>query len=207
VETAAEVSEVYGIGDITPSMFGECPVGGGLHFCGQGIIWPELVDPETLQPLPIEPGAVGEPVFTALGREAMPLIRYRSGDIFEIQDADCPCGRTSFRMRCVGRVDDMFIVRGVNVYPSAIQAIVAEFRPEVTGRIRIVLPEEGVSVDPPVPIEAEVPQGDVRPDLAGRLNEAIRARLIFRCDVRFLPTSDFGDISYKTRPTVRRPSR
>ena len=65
------------------------------------------------------------------------------GDIFEIQDAACPCGRTSWRARCVGRVDDMFIVRGVNVYPSAIQAIVADFRPEVTGRIRVVLPDDG----------------------------------------------------------------
>jgi phenylacetate-CoA ligase len=203
----AEVTEVYGIGDITPSLFGECPVGGGLHFCGQGIVWPELIDPETLQSIPIEPGAVGEPVFTSLGREAMPLVRYRSADIFEIQAADCACERTSFRMRCVGRADDMFIVRGVNVYPSAIQAIVAEFQPEVTGRVRVILPAEGISVDPPVPIEAEVAEGEVSPDLAARVNDAIRARLVFRSDVRFLRTSEFGDPSYKTRTTVRRPAR
>ncbi len=203
----AQVTEVYGLGDISPSLFGECPVGGGLHFCGQGIVWPELIDPDTLQPIPIEPGGVGEPVFTSLAREAMPLIRYRSGDIFEIQDDGCACERTSFRMRCIGRSDDMFIVRGVNVYPSAIQEIIADFRPEVTGRLRVVLPETGVSVDPPVPVEVEVPDADnVQPDLAERLNGAIRQRLVFRCDVRFVSGSEFGDPSYKTRATVRRPS-
>jgi phenylacetate-CoA ligase len=203
----AEVTEIYGLGDITPSLMGECPVGGGLHWNGQGIVWPELIDTATLEPIPIEPGALGEPVFTALTREAMPLVRYRSGDIFEIQDAGCPCGRTSWRARCVGRVDDMFIVRGVNVYPSAIQAIVADFRPEVTGRIRVVLPEQGVSVAPPVPLEVEVPEGASRaPDLAPRINDAIRSRLVFRCDVRFVAPAEFGDAAYKTRATVRRPS-
>jgi phenylacetate-CoA ligase len=202
----AQVTEVYGLGDITPSLFGECPVGGGLHFSGQGIVWPELIDPDTLEPIQLEPGAVGEPVFTSLGREAMPLVRYRSGDIIEIQAADCPCERTSFRMRCIGRVDDMFIVRGVNVYPSAIQAVVADFRPHVTGRMRVVLPETGVSVDPPVPIEVEAEVDSVAPDLAERINAAIRTRLVFRSDVRFVSSSEFGDASYKTRATVRRPS-
>jgi phenylacetate-CoA ligase len=201
----AEVTEIYGLADITPSLLGECPVGGGLHWSGQGIVWPELVDTKTLEPIPIEPGAIGEPVYTSLTREAMPLVRYRSGDIFEIQEGSCPCGRTSFRARCVGRVDDMFIVRGVNVYPSAIQAVVAEFRPEVTGRIRVVLPEQGVSIAPPVPLEVEVPDGVSSPsNLAGRISDAIRARLVFRCDVRFVPQVEFGDAAYKTRATVRR---
>jgi phenylacetate-CoA ligase len=132
-------------------------------------------------------------------------VRYRSGDIFEIQDADCPCGRTSFRMRCVGRVDDMFIVRGVNVYPSAIQEIVAEFRPGVTGRSRVVLPMTGVSIDPPVLVEVER-DGDDDAALAHRIEDAIRARLIFRATVRFVAPSEFGDVSYKSRATVRRPA-
>ena len=203
----AEVTEIYGLGDITPSLMGECPVGGGLHWNGQGIVWPELIDTKTQEPLAIEPGAIGEPVYTALTRQAMPLVRYRSGDIFEIQDAACPCGRTSWRARCVGRVDDMFIVRGVNVYPSAIQAIVADFRPEVTGRIRVVLPDHGVSVAPPVPVEVEVADGTaLAPDLVPRLVDAIRSKLVFRCDVRFVAAREFGDAAYKTRATVRRSS-
>lgn len=202
----AEVTEIYGLGDITPSLLGECPVGGGLHWCGQGIVWPELIDTDTQEPLPIEPGVLGEPVYTALTREAMPLVRYRSGDIFEIQEGSCKCGRTSWRARCVGRVDDMFIVRGVNAYPSAIQAIVADFRPEVTGRIRVVLPESGVSVAPPVPVEVEVPD-DTTPgaDLAQRLNDTLRSKLVFRTAVEFVSVANFGDAAYKTRQTIRRP--
>ena len=102
-------------------------------------------------------------------------------------------------------VDDMFIVRGVNVYPSAIQAIVAQFRPEVTGRLRVVLPETGISIDPPVPVEVEIADGHTPPpDLAERINAAVRATLVFRCDVRFIPGNEFGDAGYKTRTTVRR---
>lgn len=203
----AEVTEIYGLGDITPSLLGECPVGGGLHWCGQGIVWPELIDTTTQEPLPIEPGVIGEPVYTALTREAMPLIRYRSGDIFEIQEGQCPCGRTSWRARCVGRVDDMFIVRGVNAYPSAIQAIVADFRPEVTGRIRVVLPEEGFSVAPPVPVEVEVADDATpSPELAKRIDDTLRSKLIFRTAVEFVPVSKFGDAAYKTRQTIRRPA-
>lgn len=202
----AQITEIYGLGDITPSLMGECPVGGGLHWSGQGIVWPELIDVDTLEPVTIEPGAIGEPVYTALTREAMPLVRFRSGDIFEIQDAGCPCGRTSWRARCVGRVDDMFIVRGVNVYPSPIQAIVAEFKPAVTGRIRVVLPSEGVSIVPPVPLQVEVGDLPAEPaTLADRINDAVRSRLVFRCDVEFVAQTEFGDAGYKTRSTVRRP--
>ncbi|TME13716.1 MAG: phenylacetate--CoA ligase, partial [Chloroflexi bacterium] len=149
------VNEAMGIGDVAPSLFGECPLQQGMHFCGTGHIWPELVDPESRQPLAIEPGAVGELVYTSLTREAMPVVRFLGGDIVRIEGTSCECGRTSFRMRCLGRRDDMFIVRGVNVYPSAILAVVGDFRPRVTGRARVVRRGGEVSVQPPVPIEVE----------------------------------------------------
>jgi phenylacetate-CoA ligase len=203
---AVTVNEIMGIGDVAPSLFGECPMQQGMHFCGTGHVWPELVDPETRAPMEFEAGAVGELVYTHLTRQAMPVIRFLGGDIVRIEGTSCECGRTSFRMRCLGRRDDMFIVRGVNVYPAAILAVVGDFRPRVTGRARVVRPPDQVSIDPPVPLEVEVPAGTVADGkLADELEAAVRARLTFRCKVELIPESAFGDSAYKTRLAVTRP--
>ncbi|HEX6348846.1 MAG TPA: phenylacetate--CoA ligase family protein [Candidatus Dormibacteraeota bacterium] len=199
----AFVNEIMGIGDISPSLFGECRHQQGMHFSGTGHVWPELVDPDSREPMEIETGAVGELAYTHLTRQAMPVLRFLGGDIVRIEGTACECGRTSFRMRCLGRRDDMFIVRGVNVYPSAILAVVGAFKPRVTGRARVVRDGDGVSVEPPVPVEVEV-AGGADPGLAGELEQAIRARLTFRASVRLVPEAEFGDAGYKTRLSVRR---
>jgi phenylacetate-CoA ligase len=200
------VNEVMGIGDVAPSLFGECPAQQGMHFCGTGHIWPELVDPATQEPMAIEAGAVGELVYTHLTREAMPVVRFLSGDIVRIEGTSCECGRTSFRMRCLARRDDMFIVRGVNVYPTAILTVVGEFRPRVTGRARVVRSGTDVSVHPPVPIEVEVPAGgESDGPLAAEIEEAVHTRLTFRCKVELVAEQAFGESGYKTRLTVTRP--
>jgi len=82
------VTEVMGIGDVAPSLFGECPQQKGMHFCGSGHVWPELVHPDTQEPMEIETGAVGELVYTHLTREAMPVVRFLSGDIVRIDKID-----------------------------------------------------------------------------------------------------------------------
>ncbi len=200
------VTEVMGIGDVAPSLFGECPHQQGMHFCGMGHVWPELIDPETLEPMEIETGAVGELVYTALTREAMPVVRFRGSDIVRIEGTSCACERTTFRMRVLGRRDDMFIVRGVNVYPAAILSVVGDYRPRVTGRARVVRNKGEVSVTPPVPIEVEVPDGhDSDPKLAGEIAEAIHTKLVFRSQVTLVPEAEFGESGYKTRLTVSRP--
>lgn len=200
----ATVTEAMGLGDVSPSLFGECPFQQGMHFCGTGFVWPEIIDPATGEALPLEAGVVGELVYTSLVREAMPVVRFRSGDLVEIHGTTCACERTSFRMRCLGRTDDMFIVRGVNVYPSAIQEVVAEFRPRVSGRMRVLLGPAGVAVEPPVRIEVEVPDATAADgSLPAEIMAAIRARLTFRTDVALVPQSRFGDAGYKTRMVVR----
>ena len=201
----ATVTEVMGIGDVAPSLFGECPAQKGMHFCGSGHVWPELVDPETQAPMAIETGAVGELVYTHLTREAMPVVRFLSGDIVRIEGTSCECGRTTFRMRCLARRDDMFIVRGVNVYPSAILAVVGDFRPRVTGRARVVRRDSAVTVQPPVPVEVEVPEaGQADPQLAAAIEEAVHTRLTFRCKIELIPEESFGASGYKTNLTVKR---
>ena len=199
------VTEVMGIGDIAPSLFGECPHQQGMHFCGMGHVWPELIDPDTREPMQIETGAVGELAYTTLTREAMPVLRFLGGDIVRIEGTSCECERTSFRMRVLGRRDDMFIVRGVNVYPSAILSIVAEFRPRLTGRARVVRSGNETSIEPPIPVEVEIRDGhEPDPSLATEVETAIHARLLFRSHVTLVPESEFGEAGYKTRLTVKR---
>lgn len=199
------VTEVMGIGDIAPSLFGECAHQQGMHFCGTGHVWPELIDPETREPMQIETGAVGELVYTSLTREAMPVVRFLGGDIVRVEGTSCECERTSFRMRVLGRRDDMFIVRGVNVYPSAILSIVGDFRPRLTGRARVVRRGSETSIEPPIPVEVEVRAGhESDPSLVSEVETAIHAKLLFRCHVTLVPEADFGEAGYKTRLTVKR---
>ena len=199
------VTEVMGIGDIAPSLFGECPHQQGMHFCGAGHVWVELIDPDTREPMEIESGAVGELVYTALTREAMPVVRFLGGDIVRIEGTSCECGRTSFRMRILGRRDDMFIVRGVNVYPTAILSVVGDFRPRVTGRARVVRSGHDMTIEPPIPVEVEVTerhQSDAA--LATEIEEAIHSKLTFRARVALVAESEFGEAGYKTKLTVRK---
>jgi phenylacetate-CoA ligase len=199
------VTEVMGIGDIAPSLFGECPQQQGMHFCGGGHVWVELIDPESRESMTIEPGAVGELVYTHLTREAMPVVRFLGSDIARIEGSPCECGRSTFRMRVIGRRDDMFIVRGVNVYPTAVLAVVGEFRPRVTGRARVIRRGPEVSIQPPVPIEVEVPAAHASDAaLAAEIENAIHTRLTFRCKVDLVTEATFGESGYKTKLTVTR---
>ena len=111
--------DIYGLSEIIgPGVAGECEARDGLHIADDHFL-PEIIEPVSGDPLP--PGREGELVFTTLTKRAMPLIRYRTGDITTLHVEPCRCGRTSVRMaRVKGRSDDMLIVRGVNLYPSGV---------------------------------------------------------------------------------------
>jgi phenylacetate-CoA ligase len=113
--------DIYGLSEIIgPGVAGECEQRAGLHIADDHFL-PEIVDPVSGRPEP--PGAEGELVLTTLTKRAMPMLRYRTGDITALTLDPCPCGRTSARMaRVKGRADDMLIVRGVNLYPSEVEA-------------------------------------------------------------------------------------
>jgi phenylacetate-CoA ligase len=129
----------------------------------------------------------------------MPIVRFRGSDIVRIEGTSCECGRTSFRQRVLGRRDDMFIVRGVNVYPAAILSVVGEFRPRVTGRARVVRETDATSIEPPIPVEVEVGERhDSDSSLVADIESAIHARLTFRARVTLVPESEFGESGYKT---------
>jgi phenylacetate-CoA ligase len=113
--------DIYGLSEIIgPGVAGECEARAGLHVCDDHFL-PEIVDPATGAPLPT--GQQGELVLTTLTKRAMPMIRYRTGDITALATEPCVCGRTSARIaRLKGRADDMLIVKGVNLYPSEVEA-------------------------------------------------------------------------------------
>ncbi len=115
--------DIYGLSEVIgPGVAMEClETDHGMHILEDHFL-PEIVDPETFEPLP--PGEPGELVFTTLTKEAFPLIRYRTKDLSRLIAEPCPCGRTLIRMEKVtGRTDDMLIIRGVNVFPSQVEHV------------------------------------------------------------------------------------
>lgn len=117
--------DIYGLSEITgPGVSYECECQNGLHIC-EDYFYPEVIDPNTGRPLP--DGEYGELVFTCIGKEALPLIRYRTRDICALIREECRCGRTLVRMtKPHGRTDDMLIIRGVNVFPSQVEHVLLE---------------------------------------------------------------------------------
>ncbi len=117
--------DIYGLSEIIgPGVSMECPCQKGMHIFEDHFI-PEIINPDTCEVLPY--GELGELVFTPATKEAMPLIRYRTRDLTRLHAEKCDCGRTLVRMeKCVGRSDDMLIIRGVNVFPSQVESVLLE---------------------------------------------------------------------------------
>src|SRR3954471_16840825 len=190
----ARVYEIMGIGDIAASLWGECPAQAGMHFSAEEWIHVELIDPETGAPKKLDDGQTGELVYTHLAREAAPLLRFRSRDHARVWTSRCSCGRTTLRVRCIGRTDDMLIVRGVNVFPSAVREVVARFQPKVTGAILIRPKRKGVKQEPPLPLLVE---GDAA--LGEAIAKEIRAMLLFTPEVRMVAPQSLPRSDYKVK--------
>jgi len=117
--------DIYGLSEVIgPGVASECPVQNGLHI-NEDHFYPEILDPKTLEVLPA--GSTGELVFTTITKEGLPLIRYRTRDLTRLHYEKCSCGRTMVRMeKCLGRSDDMLIIRGVNLFPSQVESVLLE---------------------------------------------------------------------------------
>lgn len=180
--------EVLGNSDIATIVWAECDQRDGMHFTGQDFVLAELIDPETGAHVEPVLGATGEIVYTALEREASALLRFRSGDRVEVvAGAGCACGRTSYRLRCFGRTDDMLLVRGINVWPTAVQGLVASFRPRATGAMRILVDFDGYSTQRPLRIQVERASAEVDAEqLCQDLLRSISSRLVFSAAVEIL---------------------
>ena len=195
----AQVTEAMGIGDIGVSLFGECEARDGMHLGARDFVHAELADPETGAARALGDGGSGELVLTHLRHRAAPLLRFRTRDHVEVRTDPCRCGRTSPRVRCVGRTDDMLIVRGVNVFPTAVREVVSTFAPRVSGRIVVVPERPGVKQDPPLPVQVELVRGAVADEaLAEEIRARLRDVLVVSTRVELLPWGSLERSEYKS---------
>ena len=197
---AATVTEAMGIGDIGVSLWGECEEQDGMHLGARGFVHAELVEPESGVALELDDGATGELVLTHLQHRAAPLLRFRTRDHVQVWTSPCPCGRTGPRLRCIGRTDDMLIVRGVNVFPSAVREVAGEFAPEVSGHILLKPEKPGVKQDPPLPVSVELgPESAENPALADAIRERLRDVLVVQTRVDLVPWGSLRRSEYKSK--------
>ena len=200
----ARVTEAMGIGDIGVSLWGECQEQDGMHLGARGFVHAELIDPETGEALPLDDGASGELVLTHLRHRAAPLLRFRTRDHVEVRARPCPCGRTGPRVRCIGRTDDMLIVRGVNVFPSAVREVVGAFAPRVSGNVLVKPRAVGVKQEPPLPVAVELAR-DASPDdaLAGTIRDRLRDVLVVQTHVELVEWGTLQRSEYKSKLVER----
>ena len=176
----------------------------GMHYLAEDYCFRyDLVDPATKAPLELKDGAVGEAIHTALEYEASPSFRNATGDILKIHVGECPgCGHFGTRMEIVGRADDMLAIKGVKVYPAAIQNVVAQFRPKVSGELRIRLDAPPPRVEPPLRLAVEAGEGTPESEWAAigaAIEQRIRELLTFRPQVEVLPFGSLPRTGAKTK--------
>lgn len=202
--------DIYGLSEVIgPGVAAECAANpGGMHI-QEDHFYPEIVDPETGEPMP--DGEEGELVLTTLTKTGQPVIRYRTRDLTRLLDGDCPCGRTTRRMaRLGGRVDDMLIIRGVNVYPRTVETILMD-DPRVGGQYALVVDRTGTLAELEAVVElaegVEVDQADlVGVELAKAIARVVRIRV--DVDVRApgsLPRQEVGKAKRVFERTTDRP--
>jgi phenylacetate-CoA ligase len=170
--------------------------------CEDYHLYYDIVDPETKRTVEWKDGAVGQKILTSLDWEAAPPFRYDSGDIIQIFMRKCACGVRGVRVKFIGRVDDMLIVKGINVFPSAVRNLINSFIPRVTGAFKIILDTPPPRVVPPLRMKVEQGQGlmegDVEP-LRLEIEEKISNILRFRPSIEFVPPESLERTAGKVR--------
>lgn len=199
----ARVIDHTGMTELGPVGFECLENPGGVHLCESECI-PEVLDPQTLRP--VADGEVGELIITNLGRIACPVIRYRTGDLVRLSRGRCACGRSFARMEggILGRRDDMFIVRGNNVFPSALEAIIRRV-PEVA-EFRVEAYDVGALTEIAIDLEPTPAAADSRSlqQLSEQVSRMIQDNLSFRAAIRTVPCGSLPRFEMKAKRFVRR---
>lgn len=196
----------YGMSDVL-SMFGaECLLRDGLHFMGQEYLYPELIDPHTLEKLPFERGVKGELVLTNLEKAAQPVIRFRTRDIIEILSAaPCDCGRSSFRFNVAGRSDDMLVVKGVNLFPDSVKKVLSEFMDSVNGEFQIILDRPSPVEHLKIKVEYRTPRDKARvEELGQKIIARMKMKLFISPQLEMVPEGRLKGADNKSRRIVRK---
>ncbi|MCC5988937.1 MAG: phenylacetate--CoA ligase family protein [Pararhodobacter sp.] len=192
----------YGVSDVFSNFAAQCEHDARLHFLAADVLHAELINPADGAVLPLASGQKGELVLTHLDRECQPLVRFRTGDIIAIDETEpCQCGRHGFRFRVVGRSDDMVVVRGLNMFPTMVSAMIASM-PELSGDYRIVL-----DTPPPydfLPVAVELARGQhADPALGARVEAALKRELGASARVTIVVHGTFPLTDGKTRRVIR----
>ncbi|MBS0413537.1 MAG: AMP-binding protein [Proteobacteria bacterium] len=198
----SSLRETMGLGDVLSSMWSECEAEDGMHFNAQRYVAVELIDPETGEQKPWTEGATGELVYTAFARDATPVARYRSRDHALVTGTRCACGRTSPRIRCIGRTDDMLIYKGMNVFPAAIRDLITlRFPGQVTPNLRLWKTHAAqVRFDDPIAVDVEASgrlSAEQSQVLARAIENEVRAQLQVRIAVHILEPGSLPQSAYK----------
>jgi phenylacetate-CoA ligase len=195
----------FGLSEVMSVLASQCEHTTDLHFHGADGVFVELLDPDSGERLPVREGTTGELVCTHLAKECQPLVRYRTRDVLTVTGTEtCACGRATWRFRVTGRTDDMFNVRGVNVFPTAVQRVVAEATDIASGQFRIVLAGPGPYDRIPLRVEAIPGLPPERwPRAAEELARRIRAAIGASAEVTLLPFEALPRTEGKTRLVER----
>lgn len=205
-EAGIKAYDIYGLSEIIgPGVASECSAQDGLHVF-EDHFYPEIIDPDTGEPLP--DGAEGELVITTLSKKAMPMIRYRTRDITSLITEPCSCGRTIRRMRRIGRrSDDMFIIRGVNVFPSQVEAALMAVEGTLP-HYQIILTRKGGMDRMAVEVEVtpEVFSDSIRglEDIRARLAQSIERILGIRVELRLVEPHTIARSEGKAKRVIDR---
>jgi len=192
----------YGVSDVFSNFAAQCVHDTRLHFLAGDVLYPEIIDAESEAVLEIEPGQKGELVLTHLARDCQPLVRFRTGDIIVVDETStCSCRRGGMRFRVVGRSDDMVVVRGLNLFPTMVAAVVNGFE-ELSGDYRIVLAHPPPYDVLPIHVELAAGHGETG-GLASRVEAAIKTSLGATAAVTFLVHGSFPTTEGKTVRVVR----
>jgi len=195
----------FGLSEVMSILGGQCEHTNDLHYHAGDGVFVELLDPASGERLPIREGTTGELVCTHLAKECQPLVRYRARDVLTVTGTGpCSCGRVTWRFRVTGRTDDMFNVRGVNVFPTSVQRVVAEAGDLASGQFRIVL--RGPGPYDRIALRVEAAQGmppEHWPEAAAELARRIRAAIGASAEVTMLPFEALPRTEGKTRLVER----
>jgi phenylacetate-CoA ligase len=198
----------FGLSEVLSILGGQTDWTNDLLYHASDVVFTEIVDPESLQRLPIEAGVTGELVCTHLRKQCQPLLRYRTRDVVTVTGVDAgPDGRTAWRFRVTGRTDDMFNVRGVNVFPGAVRLAVEALPQWASGQFRIVLKGDGPYDRIVMTVEAASGlEADGWDEAAQRIEEAVRQRIGASASVTMVPFEHFPRTEGKTRWIDKEPA-
>lgn len=192
----------YGMSEVLSMVASECSLQTGLHFRADEVIYVEIIDGSG-KSMPVKEGTTGELVFTNMKKEAQPLIRYRTGDIIRITKEKCACGYSGMLFEIIGRSDDMIVVKGLNVFVSAIEKILQEHLDEITTEYRILVNKTDPIEDIVIQVESISHNTDKNSAIQKMLSAELKNKINIKCEIQILPNGTLPKTEGKTKHLQR----